>query len=507
MTWSYKPDLPRTTQNIITSMSGLVPTSRGGWRPMYGKQASWTGGASGSTNVRYSGSFMAVNSSGTARIFLAASATGPSGRIWEASSASTLTDRSRAGNYTAGGLNFSAFFSFCQLGDTTIAANKSDALQSATSGAFADTTGSPPKAKFAVADQNQVVLLNYDGGTDTPDGWWCSDVGTTTTWTPSASNEAKNGRLRDSGGAITAACAAPFGGVMAFKKNACYIGTYEGQPRVRGWRLVSPKIGCQFPEAAIAADDVVYFVGDDVYMFDGSRVVSITDGIRADLRNNVLTQYDRIALQFDPYNALLYLFGGASTAANFTAYYVYHTRTGEWGTGGLNTPIIGVLNATAEEASAWGSTLEAPNPHWESDAASGPAYIKNLSCLALATPDDATTNDITWTTGYQGDAYKATTVTAITPIFTHGTTTLTQNTQGVPSNVTAYTLTVNSYKFIPGGAASSAATATMNASGRFDLLAQGNWHQATYTVELNNVLTEGFEWFDHIPSYQTSGSI
>lgn len=505
--WSYKPDLPRTTQNILISMNGLVPTSRGGWRPMYDKTGVWSGGASGSTNIRYSGSFLAVNSSGGARVFLAATATGPVGKIWEATGASTLTDRSRAGNYTAGGASYTAYFSFCQLGDVTIAANKSDALQSATTGAFADVSGSPPKAKFCVADDNQVVLLNYNDGTDYPDGWWCSDVGTTTTWTPSASNEAKNGRLRDSGGGITAACAAPFGGVMAFKKNACYIGVYEGQPRVRRWRVVSPKIGCVGAEAAIAADDVVYFVGDDVYMFDGSRVQSITEGVRADIKNNVLTLYDRIALQFDAYNSLLYLFAGTGTNANFTAYYAYHTRTGEWGTGGLNVGILGVLNSSPEEQAAWGTSLKAPNPHWEADAVVSPAYIAALSVLSNAIPTDAGSNDITWTTGYQGDPYKATTVKSITPIFTHGTSTLVQNAQGIPSNVTAYTLAINSYKFIPGGAASGSATATLNSSGRFDLMTQGNWHQATYTVELNDALTEGFEWFDHVPEFQGAGKL
>lgn len=503
--WSYKPDLQRTTPNIITSMSGLVPTSRGGWRPMYAAASTWTGGASGSTDVRYNGSFLAIKTDGSARLFLATSATGPVGKLWEVSGTNTLTDRSKGGNYTAGGASFAAFFSFCQLGDVTIAANKSDALQSSSSGAFADVSGSPPKAKFCVADANQVVLLNYNNGTDTPDGWWCSDVGTSTTWTPASTNEAKNGRLRDKGGAITSACAFPTGGVIAFKPTSCYIGIYVGQPKVREWRTISPRIGCPYPEGAIQVEDVVYFVGDDVYRYDGARVVSVTEGVRNEMRYT-MSLYDRVALQYDDINGLLYVMFGNQTSANFSGYYALNVRTGEWGTGGFNDLIVGVVNCSLRDALMWKAGLALSSLVWETDAAS-PSYIKNLSTLSTVIPKSATTNDITWTLSYLGDPYKATTVQSITPIFTHGSSRSIQNSNGIPADVTAYTLAVTSHKFIPGGSQSSTKTATMNSSGRFDLLAQGNWHQATYTVELNSALTETFEWFDQVPEYVPAGKL
>jgi hypothetical protein len=283
--WRYAPDLDPTTPDVITSISGvLIPTVRGGYRGPYSYGELWYEATTAQSG--YAGSALCVNDAGGARLFLAADT-----KIYECTGTVTRTDRSRGGSYTT-----ATFFTFAQLGNTTVAGNKTDALQSATTGAFADTAGSPPKAKIVLSDANQIVLGNYNDGTDTPDGWWCSDVGTTATWTPAASNEAKNGRLRDSGGAITAGCNAPFGGVILFKKNAMYVGSYVGQPLVRQWRKVSDRVGCKWIEGCVNTGEKVYFAGDDVYEFDGSQIRSITSGIKKHLREAVLTFMERVVL-------------------------------------------------------------------------------------------------------------------------------------------------------------------------------------------------------------------
>lgn len=501
--WSFRPDLDHTTPNIITAMNGLVPTSRGGWRNVPAvNTALWTGGASGSTNVNYNGSFFARSSAGTNRIFLAANHSTPNGRIWEATGTNTLTDRSKGANYTN-----NAFFTFCQLGDTTIAANKSDALQSATTGAFADTAGSPPKAKICVSDANQVMLLNYNDGTDTPDGWWCSDVGTTATWTPAATNEAANGRLRDFGGPITAGCSAPFGGVLAFKKSVCYIGEYVGQPEIRRWRLLSPDIGCPWVEGCLPVGDVVYFAHyNGVYMTDGSRVVDVSRDVKQKMRTFSLLTAPRVALKYDDHANVLYVYIGSSFSTNFTSYWALNLATGEWGTGTVYDALIGPINAPYKDILDFFSSVGGINAMWKSDSYSSPAYVKGL--YASAGFDGAGVDynaSYTWTLSYQGDAKQATTVQQIIPVIGSVSIDPSATTYRVPADYTAFSVSVASYSYLPGGNTSGSATATMDGSGKFDLMTQGNWHQATYSVSMNNALSTGFEWFDQTAVFQAAG--
>ena len=506
MTWSYRPDADPTTPNVITSIiGGLIPTINRGWRGPYPMGPLWTNATAGCDG--YNGSFLAINTGGTARVFFGANDT--TGRIYEATGSATRTDRSRGGNYTA-----SAFFSFCQLGDTTIAANKSDALQSSTTGAFADVTGSPPKAKLCVADANQVVLLNYNDGTDTPDGWWCSDVGSTTSWTPpSAASpsavEARNGRLRDTGGAITAACNAPFGGVMAFKKSSFYVGSYTGQPLVRSWRKVSDKIGCRWSEACVNVGDRVYFVGDDVYEFDGSKPVSITEGIFNFMR---VFLENRVALQYDYQNDILYLYYGDNYTTGFVGCFAYHARTREWGLSSiLRAPVIvggyypcGVLNGTKNElglvfSGAASAAAAASNYVWGS-ASNSVLTTEALGCYGLTSktiPTDAAL-DISWTLSYQGDYSKMSTVQRVTPNIKNA------SSVAAVSNPTGYALAIVSSRYTPYGYATAGVTSVMNIHYRFDILANGHWHKATYNVDVS-AASGNFEWFDQSVEYVQAG--
>lgn len=508
--WKYAPDLDPTTPGIITNITGvgLIPTVRGGYRGTYDYREQWYNDGS---STGFNGSFLGINSSGTGRLFVAADQT--TGRIFEATSTGTRTDRSRAGNYTA-----AAWFTFCQLGDTVIAANKSDELQSATTGAFADVSGSPPKAKICVADENQVVLLNTNSGSDTPDGWACSDVGTTTTWTATDANEARSGRLRDTGGAIVAGCNSPFGGVIAFKKNSMYVGTYVGLPKVRQWRKVSDRVGCRWIEACVNTGEAVYFAGDDVYEFDGSQVRSITDGIRNYIRKLVLNaEPTRVALSYDAVNSLLYVHYNSGSTSFLDNSLVYNTKTGQWGVHNfqgatvnsvdLTGKPVGFITATFDEIK---NTLSAPNNNranvycwysnqtsagWETVSFGG--YI-NASPPSYASMSPSTT---TWTTSYVGDYVKANTVTRVIPNII--------NTSTVPGAVqyAIFSLSVEGKQYTPYGPSMGTDTATMAADYRFHLMQMGHWFKATYTV--NHLTTptsdSNFEWFDHTPEYTQAG--
>lgn len=198
--------------------------------------------------------------------------------IYELLSTSAATNRSAA-TYSAS----TDTWTWTMFGDTCIATNKQDSVQASSSGAFAALSGSPPKAKLVVSQLGFVMLLNYDDGTDTPDGWWCSQIENPTgSWATSLSTQAANGRLYDTPGPITAAVALR-DSVIAFKADSIYVGDYIGDTAngiIWGWRLVSDKVGCAAAHGVALVNDRLYFIHrTNVYEFDGAALRPIGDAI------------------------------------------------------------------------------------------------------------------------------------------------------------------------------------------------------------------------------------
>jgi len=210
---------------------------------------------------------------GTGKLFC-----GTTTKLWGLTSGGAATDLSDAGNYTA-----TNGWSFCQYGNITIACTKTDATQardSSGASAFADLTGSPPKASICCVQTDAVVLFDYNGGTDTPDGWWASDVGDYTTWTPASSNVAANGRLRETPGKITAAV--PFGDdIIVFKERGIYRMTYVGRPEIWLTPLIRGDLGASSRYNVVMCGDHIAFWGTSGgWLFDGSNFTPISDGVK-----------------------------------------------------------------------------------------------------------------------------------------------------------------------------------------------------------------------------------
>lgn len=524
--WRYAPDLDPTTPDVITSITGaLIPTVRYGYRFPYSYIEKWYEATV--TQTGYNGYGVCTSDAGQTRLFQCSDNT--TGRIYEVTGTGTRTDRSRAGNYTAG-----AWFTFAQLGNTTVAGNKSDALQSSTTGAFADVTGSPPKARVVLVDANQVVLLNYNDGTDTPDGWWCSDVGTTTSWTPPTStspsaSEARNGRLRDAGGPITAGCNSPFGGILAYKNNSFYVGTYVGGQKVREWRLISARVGCKWIEGCVNTGEQVFFAGDDIYEFDGSQARSITfdAGIQKTIRENVCSQMARVCLQFDAVNSLLYVWYGTTAAGAFNGCYVYNTKTRLWGnatgwatwTNTINTAgvtaagtVIGPTNMTRAEfvsvfgsaGSAAGSGVRANQYCFLVNGSSVLVSFGNIGSLTSQIGGSPTT--ISWTCSWVGDYYRASTLKSITANLT-----TTENGNPAANVNFSWSVTITAKQYTPYGNTTFGPTLKFTDSGgvggaqKFSILAKGHWFQAAYSsaaLDFTGTYNIVPEWFGHTPEYQ-----
>lgn len=240
-----------------------VPTIDGGYTSMRVKTKPYNVSMTG-TAIR---AHCLQKTDGTARLF-AASAT----KIYE------LTDTTTWSDVSAGGAAYTTTgeWNFCQYGDATIAVSIENATQASTSGAFAALSGSPPKAKFCCTQNLAVILAHYNDGSLYTDGWWASDVGDYTTWTPAASNDAAYGRLLQTPGPITGMVSFK-NKVYMFKENSFYVMEYVGAPiyyqvSVVDWNVGATRQGV----IAVAGDYLVFANRGGFYRFDGQTVTQIS---------------------------------------------------------------------------------------------------------------------------------------------------------------------------------------------------------------------------------------
>ena len=283
--WAVNPGVLVDVQNMVPTTRGTLANYACTASERYGTVAAYT--ALGSSDYVTSARIMRRVSgvgSGSARFFL-----GTTLKLLEVGS-SSITDetRSSGGDYTADDWTWDNF------GDTMIACAwksnvaPSNVPQISTGAAgtnFADLTGSPPRACLCVTQKNQLLVANVsDGSTWFADGWMCSGVGNITSWTTiggaaNLSTGANNGRLTETNGPIIA-LVVQRDYVVAYKRDAIYIGQYVGNPFGWAWRLVSDQVGQYSANGTAVVDGLHYFLHNTgVYVFDGAAPRNIGTGV------------------------------------------------------------------------------------------------------------------------------------------------------------------------------------------------------------------------------------
>ena len=316
----YAPDLIATTPGILTSCQNLLPTSDGmesakGLVPVSGLTP--RAGVVSAVGV--------VRLDGAKRTF-AGTLTG----LYEAR-IGVWEDVSRSGGYT---VSAESAWSFAQFGNSTLAANKSHLLQRSTNGDFADIAGSP-RAAIVVASNGFALAFNTQDGTygDNPNGWWCSALYDETNWTPSVPTQATRGNIIEGSGEIIAAL--PLGDyVVAYKRDAVFLGRYDGPPAAWNWQCVARDIGCVGPEAVVDIGGVHVFVSQhDVYTFDGASVAPAdTAAVRKTLFGSMTKEVSRkVRLQFDREARRVNLYFAKSGSRISNATLSYHLDSKRWG--------------------------------------------------------------------------------------------------------------------------------------------------------------------------------
>jgi len=240
------------------------------------------------------------------------------------------TDVSRFGDY-AGGVE--TRWSFTQFGDATLAANKAEAIQRSTSGAFSDIAGAP-KAEVIFTVGAFVMAMNVDDGTVKPDGWHCCAAYNDTDWTESITTQSASGRLVATTGRITAGMRLGDYAV-AYKERSIYMGQYVGSPVVWDWvQVPGGEAGCIGKEAICDIGSAHFFVGENkLWIFDGTRPVPVGDGELSEWffnNSNPGYRYKTICV-FDKQTNRIWVFYPSNSSTTIDSAIVYHIVSKKWG--------------------------------------------------------------------------------------------------------------------------------------------------------------------------------
>ena len=270
---SFAPDAEPTTPGVLKDMDGFLPTKRG-------FDGLPSGEATAVTDALTATAISAISIQkvdGTVRTF-AGTPTGLHeivGTAW--------TERSKSGGYNDLVDNR---WVFTQLGNVTYAASKANTLQKSSTAAFDDETAAP-KCSVIMTFGNFnlgtfLMALDFDDGTDTPDGWHTSAIGDGTDWTPSISTLSANGRLTSTPGPLIAGH--PLGDdAVAFKQHSIYLGRFMGPPTVVEWSLISEEIGTPAHHAVVNTGDRLLFPDTgtgNFYVYDSARLAPIPNELK-----------------------------------------------------------------------------------------------------------------------------------------------------------------------------------------------------------------------------------
>ena len=460
----YAPDFDPSTPGIITDLVDYFPTAKG-----YGAAASNTSGGFNALPTACLGAALMQRLDGSVRLFA-----GTAAALYEASAAPTYTDRSKVGGYGAGSDHR---WSFAQFGDTSLAAIKSDTLQSSSTGAFADIAGAP-KARFVETLPGFALLADTNEGTygDQSDRWWCSEYNNVNGWTPAVATQCTTGRLIGSPG--------PIRGwkrlgdeIIAYKDRSIIVGRYVGSPAVFEFNQLPGDIGCSTNDAIVSIGSAHFFVGyEDFYLFDGSRPIAIGAPVKKTFFTDLNKQYRyKIVGVHDRINSLVMFFypsNSATTGINDSCI-CYNYKTDKWGKinrgaeAGLEnlTGQITYANIGNYFSSYANITVTYDSPFWTQNYPV-PTIFDTSHTMQTLTGLPGTCSI---TTGVMGDDQTFTLLDRIRPRFS--------------TAPTSATLT-NYYRDTAGSSFTTDQTVTMD-NGKCDLLRSSRWHK----VKLNTVGT------------------
>jgi hypothetical protein len=467
----FAPDADPVTDGVLTDCQNLIPFEAG-----FVGAPSPVAVLAAALDSDCRGAVVATKLDGSRRVFA-----GTQSKLYELSG-SAWVDRSVGGATYTG--SSESRWSFCQFGDTTIASNLTDAMQSSTAGAFNTITGAP-KAKIVVsASNNFVIAFNTNDATygQSPDRWWCCAQNDQTNWAPNVSTAATTGRLVAVEGAIQAALG--LGDyVIAYKQRGIFRGVYAGGSIVWQWNLVpGGEAGAVGPEAVCDIGGAHFAVGNDnFWLFDGTRPIPVGVGVvRQWFFNNSSPTYRyRTKVSYDRQKSLVTItYPSLNSSGPCDSRLVFHVSTKHWGRADaivqapLNFIAPGVtINSLDSVASTINALPSIPldAQYWISGGQV--ACYFDASNRLVSTTGACLTSSIT--TGDVGDDEQVTMVDKMRPRWMQSPAT---------ASATGYT------KMNKGDGLTTGPTSAIN-DGKFDLRQSARWHRFRIDMTGDHKLT------------------
>jgi hypothetical protein len=254
----WTPDLPGVAENLSIAKN-VVPTALG-YNP-FPLAVNYSAAASESLNNVFAGKF-----SSTTNVFA-----GGATKLFKLDGSTlAMNNVSKTGNYSA-----IVKWNFIQFGDTVIAANNINKLQSYTLGSsslFADLDASAPIAKYVTVVRDFVVAANLDAGSNANKVQW-SNINDEANWTPGGASQSDFQIIAD-GGNITGMTGGEFGLILL--DRAIVRMSYIGSPLFFQFDTISRNIGCVEGNSVVQYGNMTYFLGaDGFYSCDGSTITAI----------------------------------------------------------------------------------------------------------------------------------------------------------------------------------------------------------------------------------------
>lgn len=210
-----------------------------------------------------------------------------------------------SGAYTTG---VDEWWEFVQWGDTMLATNYGDAVQTISLGSanFTALAGSPPKARHIAVVRDFVVLGNVNDGTAYPSRVQWSGINNNELWTPSLTTLSDYQDIQD-GGWVQKIVGGEFG--LVFMDRSIHRMTFSGYPTIFQFDEIEKARGAYTPQSVIRFGSVCFYISDDgFYATAGAgESVPIGDGkVDRYFFNDLETFYAyRINAAIDPINKLV----------------------------------------------------------------------------------------------------------------------------------------------------------------------------------------------------------
>lgn len=330
----WTPDQPSIVENLSVAKN-VVPAAVG-FTP-FPTAVDYSAAASESLNNIFAGRF-----STTTNVFA-----GGATKLFRLDGSDLSMDNvSKAGNYS----NVERW-RFIQFGDTVIAANNVNKLQSFTLGSsslFADLAAAAPIAKFVTVVRDFVVSANLDAGTNANKVQW-SNINDETNWTAGAASQSDFQIIPD-GGNITGITGGETGLILL--ERAIVRMSYIGSPLFFQFDTISRSLGCSQPNSIAKYGNMTYFLGEEgFYSCDGNTVTPIGNEKidRWFYSNANPSLLDTMSATIDPFRKIV-IWNFLDTFGN-RQLIIYNWQVQKWTYGSTDT------NYVASSATA-GTTLE-----------------------------------------------------------------------------------------------------------------------------------------------------